>query len=109
MSYGFLSSLTGLILILVHLPTDKSVGYFRSSLRDWDSCCVLILSSNANAGSSAGCWGTRRPRKARARLVAPERCGGGSEGVIANENGCEAVGRHVWLPIAFVLRVPVVS
>jgi hypothetical protein len=27
MSHGFLSSLTGLVLFLVHLPTDKSVGY----------------------------------------------------------------------------------
>ena len=56
MSYGFLSSLAGLVLLLAHLPTDKSVGYFRSSLRDFDSWCVLIRSNGLDAGSSVGSW-----------------------------------------------------
>ena len=30
-----LPSLTGLAWIAIIAPTDKSVGYYRSSLRDW--------------------------------------------------------------------------
>src|SRR5580765_261160 len=63
MSHGFLSPLTGLILFLVHLPTDKSVGDFLFALTGLPVSLAALARGNKRKSRKLTKQRPAKPRK----------------------------------------------